>query len=305
MSNSPLVAYTLISPNRTTPRNHVIDRITPHCVVGQCTAEGLGGWFYKESTQASSNYGIDKDGRVGMYCEEKDRSWCTSSRENDHRAITIECASEKSSPYEMYEVVYEKLIELCADICKRNGKTKLLWIDNKEKALSYNPAPHEMLITVHRWYANKSCPGDWLYSRLGDLASKVNALLNPKEEVVPETKPEVFYRVQIGAYSKLENAENCLAKAKAAGFSDAFITEVVKNPVPEKVEEVKKEEPVKTIQVGSKVQVKNGAKSYDGKTIASFVFGRVYTVDSLSGDRAVLDRKGICTPFHVKDLILV
>jgi len=187
-TNSPLVAYTKISPNRSSPRNHCIDRITPHCVVGQCSAESLGALFAETSRQASSNYGIDKDGRVGMYCEEKDRSWCSSNRENDHRAITIECASDTKHPYAMYDAVYNSLIELCADICKRNGKNKLLWFGDKDKTLSYAPATDEMVITVHRWFANKSCPGDWLYSRLGDLADKVTVLLT-QDKPASETTP--------------------------------------------------------------------------------------------------------------------
>lgn len=180
-TNSSLVAYTKLSPNHSGQRTHAIDRISPHCVVGQCTAEGLGDWFASSSTQASSNYGIDKNGRVGLYVEEKNRSWCTSSRANDQRAITIECASGTSEPYEMNEKVYARLIELCADICRRNGKTKLLWIDNKDKALNYTPAPDEMLITVHRWFSNKSCPGNWLYARLSDVAVKVTAALAPAD----------------------------------------------------------------------------------------------------------------------------
>ena len=176
-TNSPLVAYTKLSPNHSGQRTHKIDRISPHCVVGQCTAEGLGDWFYAASTQASSNYGIDKNGRVGLYVEEKNRSWCTSSNANDQRAITIECASDTAEPYTMYEVVYAKLIELCTDICKRNGKKKLLWFADKDKSLSYEPKDDEMIITVHRWFANKSCPGNWLYARLGDLAAKVTAQL--------------------------------------------------------------------------------------------------------------------------------
>lgn len=185
-TNSPLVAYTKISPNHSGQRTHRIDRISPHCVVGQCTAEGLGDWFYKPSTQASSNYGIDKNGRVGMYVEEKNRSWCTSSNANDQRAITIECASDTVEPYTMYETVYAKLIELCVDICKRNGKKKMIWFGDKDKSLNYEPKDDEMLITVHRWFANKSCPGNWLYARLGDLASKVTAQLGGgNEEVIP------------------------------------------------------------------------------------------------------------------------
>ena len=97
-SNSSLVAYTLLSPNHSGLRTEQIDRISPHCVVGQCTAEGLGDWFHKSSTKASSNYGIDKNGRIGLYVEEKNRSWCTSSNANDQRAVTIECASDKEEP---------------------------------------------------------------------------------------------------------------------------------------------------------------------------------------------------------------
>jgi len=185
-TNSSMVAYTLLSPNNSGQRTMKIDRITPHCVVGQCSAEGLGGWFYKSSTQASSNYGIDKDGRVGMYVEEKNRSWCTSSSANDQRAITIECASDTTEPYTMHEVVYDRLIDLCVDICKRNGKKKLLWFGDKDKTLNYSPADDEMILTVHRWFANKSCPGAWLYARLGDLASKVTAQLGGgTAEVIP------------------------------------------------------------------------------------------------------------------------
>ena len=185
-SNSPLVAFTLLSPNHSGLRTKRIDRISPHCVVGQCTAEGLGDWFHRPSTQASSNYGIDKDGRVGLYVEEKNRSWCTSSSENDQRAITIECASGKAEPYAMNEVVYDRLIELCVDICKRNGKKNLIRFGDKDKSLYYDPKDDEMLITVHRWFANKSCPGNWLYARLGDLAAKVTDRLSGGEaEVIP------------------------------------------------------------------------------------------------------------------------
>ncbi|MGO5577518.1 N-acetylmuramoyl-L-alanine amidase [Catenibacterium mitsuokai] len=177
-TNSGLVAVKKLSPNHSGKRTHSIDRISPHCVVGQCTAEGLGDWFGKSSTKASSNYGIDRNGRVGLYVEEKNRSWCTSSNSNDQRAITIECASDTREPYTMNNKVYETLIKLCTDICKRNGKKKLLWLGDKTRALNYTPKSDEMIITVHRWFANKSCPGDWLYSRLGDIAKRVTANLN-------------------------------------------------------------------------------------------------------------------------------
>ena len=220
-TNSSMVAYTKLSPNNSEQRTHSIDRITPHCVVGQCTAEGLGDWFAKTSTQASSNYGIDKDGRVGMYVEEKNRSWCSSSNANDQRAITIECASDTSEPYAFKDVVYQMLIKLCVDICKRNGKNKLLWFGDKDKTLSYEPKSGEMILTVHRWFANKSCPGNWMYARMGDLAEKVTAALGGNADsttTTQTTQTSVLYRVrktwadsksQKGAFKILENAKKC------------------------------------------------------------------------------------------------
>lgn len=181
-TNSSMVVYTKLSPNHSGQRTHGIDRITPHCVVGQCTAEGLGDWFAKSSTQASSNYGIDKDGRVGMYVEEKNRSWCSSSNANDQRAVTIECASDTSEPYAFRDAVYQTLIKLCIDICKRNGKNKLIWFGDKDKTLNYSPKSGEMILTVHRWFANKSCPGNWMYGRMGDLAEKVTKALQDSSD---------------------------------------------------------------------------------------------------------------------------
>ena len=193
MSNSPLVSYTKLSPNHSGQRTHAIDRITPHCVVGQCSVETLGNIFAPTSRQASCQYGIGVDGRVGMYVEEKNRSWCSSSNENDQRAVTIECASDTTHPYAFKDVVYNKLIELCVDICKRNGKKKLLWLGDKTKTLNYNPAADEMVLTVHRWFANKSCPGDWMYSA---WAIWLPRLLQNWEEVRPailELPAVMFY----------------------------------------------------------------------------------------------------------------
>lgn len=188
-TNSSLVSYTKLSPNHSGQRTHSIDRITPHCVVGQCSVETLGNIFLPTSKQASCNYGIGVDGRVGMYVEEKNRSWCSSSAANDQRAITIECASDNSEPYAFKDVVYKRLIELCTDICKRNGKTKLLWLGDKTKTLNYTPKSDEMVLTVHRWFANKSCPGNWMYARMGDLASKVTAALGSEVKPADPAKP--------------------------------------------------------------------------------------------------------------------
>lgn len=173
MSNSPLASYTDLSPNKTSPRNHKIDTITIHCVVGQLSVEQLGEVFASPKAKASSNYGIGKDGRIGIYVEEKDRSWCSSNAANDHRAITIECASDRSHPYAVNDAVYKSLIELCADICKRNNIKQLKW--KADRNLIGRPDKQNM--TVHRWFANKSCPGDYIYSRLGKIANEVNAKL--------------------------------------------------------------------------------------------------------------------------------
>lgn len=176
-TNSSLVDYTKISPNRTKNRNHSIDTITIHCVVGQCTVEALGEVFASPSRQTSSNYGIGYDGKIGMYCEEKDRSWCSSSGENDHRAITIEVASDSYSPYKITEKAYAALIDLCADICKRNGIDELKWEGDK----SLIGQVDKQNMTVHRWFSNKSCPGDYLYGLHGQIAQDVNARISVKE----------------------------------------------------------------------------------------------------------------------------
>lgn len=198
-TNSPLVSYTKISPNRTPNRNHAIDTITIHCVVGQCSVETLGQVFAPTSRQASSNYGIGADGRVGMYVEEKDRSWCSSSASNDNRAVTIEVASDTTHPYKVNDKAYAALIELVADICKRNGIKELKW--KADKSLIGKVDQQNM--TVHRWFANKSCPGDYLYNLHGDIAKKVNAKLgvvtDTSEPAKTETavKSNVPYKVRI------------------------------------------------------------------------------------------------------------
>lgn len=177
MSNSSLVNCTVKSPNHSGKRTHRISRLTPHCVVGQLSAESIGGCFTSTSIQASCNYGIGYDGRICLIVDEACRSWCSSSNSNDQRAVTIECASDKTAPYAMSSAVYKSLVNLCVDICKRNGITKLLWLGSKEATLSYEPKANEAVLTAHRWFANKSCPGDWLYSRYGDLAKRVTASL--------------------------------------------------------------------------------------------------------------------------------
>ena len=233
MSNSPLVNYTKISPNKTSPRKQPIDTITIHCVVGQCTVGTLGNVFAPATRQASSNYGVGYDGRIGMYCEEKDRSWCTSSSANDNRAITIEVASDTTHPYAVTDKALAALIELCADICKRNGIKRLLWKGDKNLI----GQPDKQNMTVHRWFANKSCPGDYLYERHGYIADEVNKRLGAANTPPPPSSPSTpgtLYYVQTGAYSVKANADAQYHKVKAKGFDaiikKAGITDKLRDP---------------------------------------------------------------------------
>lgn len=196
MSNSSLVSYTRLSPNHSGRRTRQIDRITPHCVVGQLSAESICSCFVNSRAQASCNYGIGSDGRIALCVDESKRSWCSSNFDNDQRAVTIECASDVSSPYAMNDKVYKSLVNLCVDICKRNGKKKLLWLADKEKTLRYAPKSNEMVLTVHRWFANKACPGDWLYSRLGQLSEEVTKKLGGTIKPASSTTFDVTYAVK-------------------------------------------------------------------------------------------------------------
>lgn len=233
MSNSSLVSYTKLSPNHSGKRTHDIDRITPHCAVGQCSVETLGDIFMPVSKQASCNYGIGVDGRILLCVKEENRSWCSSSNANDQRAVTIECASDTSRPYAMNNSVYQSLINLCVDICKRNGKTKLLWFGDKTKTLNYSPKSNEMILTVHRWFANKECPGDWLYSRLDDLATQVTAKLggssNSSSPSDNTSFPQTPFTVQVTVPDlniRTGAGTNYAATGKYTGKGTFTITEV-------------------------------------------------------------------------------
>lgn len=220
-TNSPLATYKNLTKNYSSGRGGQSDitRITPHCIVGQWTAKQGADYFATTDRECSSNYIVGKTGDIALSVEEKNRSWCSSSRDNDNRAITIECASDANAPYAFTTACYNALVELCVDICKRYGKKKLLWFSNKTTALNYQPKSDEVVLTVHRWFANKSCPGDWMYSRMGNLAEAVTKRLGSTTTTQPTTptpSTDELYRVrkdwkdaksQIGAYKVLDNAK--------------------------------------------------------------------------------------------------
>ena len=178
MSNSPLVVYTKLSPNHSGKRTKKIDTITIHCMAGQLSVESCGALFAQSSRQASSNYGIGNDGRIALYVDEGNRSWCTSSNANDQRAVTIEVASDATHPYAVNSKAYGALLDLVTDICKRNEIKKLVWSTNKNERMNHLNGCN---MTVHRDYANKSCPGDYLYNHHGQIAAEVNKRLGVKD----------------------------------------------------------------------------------------------------------------------------
>ena len=177
MSNSPLVSYVRYSPNHSGPRNHVIDTVTIHCMAGNLSVESCGALFANPETEASSNYGVGSDGRIALYVDEANRSWCSSNAKNDNRAVTIEVANTVAAePWPVSDKAYAALIDLLEDICRRNGIKKLLWKGDR----SLIGRVEEQNMTVHRWFAAKACPGDWLYDRHGRIAAEVNERLEAK-----------------------------------------------------------------------------------------------------------------------------
>lgn len=168
MSNSPLVSYTKISPNSNNPRNKPITKITIHHMAGNLSIESCGNIFAKASRKASSNYGIGSDGRIGMYVEEKNRSWCSSSAANDNQAITIEVANDGGAPnWHVSDKALASLIDLCTDICRRNGIVRLNFTGDASGNL-----------TQHNYFAATACPGPYLKSKFQYIADEVNKRLN-------------------------------------------------------------------------------------------------------------------------------
>lgn len=223
MVKSSLAKVVVESPNRSSPRMSKVDTITIHCMAGNLSVESCGALFAKSSRKASSNYGIGSDGRIACYVGEEDRSWCSSNRANDNRAITIEVANDGGADtgWHVSDKAYKALISLLVDICKRNHISKLVWSNNKNDRVNHKNGCN---MTVHRDFANKSCPGDYLYSLHSKIANEVNVLLGVVEEAKPANK---LYRVQVGAYSVKNNAINMQNKLKSYGI-DSIIVEVNK-----------------------------------------------------------------------------
>lgn len=281
MSNSNLVSYTKISPNKTSPRNHKIDTITIHCVVGQCTVETLGNIFAPTSRQASSNYGVGTDGKIGMYVEEKDRSWCSSNAANDNRAVTIEVASDTKHPYAVNDRAFAALLDLVTDICKRNGIKKLVWSTKKADRVNHKNGCN---MTVHRDYANKSCPGDYLYNRHREIAAEVNRRLG-----VADTAPDAGAAQGVTVYTvKKGDTLSQIAAKYGTTYQAIAAFNGIKNPnvirVGQKIKIPASTAPA-ALKKGDRVKVLN-AVTYDGKPFRTYY--DTYDVIQVSGARVVI-----------------
>lgn len=167
--NSPLTAYILLSPNADFPREDDIRKITIHHMAGDLSLEALGALFSDRDRRSSASYGIDSAGRVGLYVEEENRPWTSSSRENDHQAVTIEVANDETGgDWHVSDAAYEALIVLCTDICRRNGIPALTYTGDETGTL-----------TTHKMFNPETeCPGPYLESRMADIAEAVNRRLS-------------------------------------------------------------------------------------------------------------------------------
>lgn len=213
MSYSKLVNHVRLSPNCDSRKNNnynstgKIDAIVIHHAAGNASVETLGAIFADPARDASSNYGVGTDGRIGCYVQEENRSWCSSNREIDYRAITIEVANCSGDPdWKVSDKALEATIALCVDICKRHG-FRLNYTGDKKGNLH-----------MHKWYAATACPGPYLESKFSYIAKEVNRRLDG----------EVFYRVQTGAFKNYKNAVAMRDELISKGYKDAFITEVRK-----------------------------------------------------------------------------
>lgn len=188
MANSPLVDVTILSPNTYGKRTGPIKKITIHHVAGVVSVESLGNMFKPASRKACSTYGIGSDARVGLFLDESYAPITSSNKANDMEAVTIEVSNCKGAPnWEVSDNVYAKLIDLCVDICKRNGIKQLTWTGDKNGTL-----------TAHYFFSATACPGPYLKARMMDIANAVNKRLDNTEK--PAESPKIDFIPQVAEY---------------------------------------------------------------------------------------------------------
>ena len=319
MSNSKLVSYTKISPHRTSPRNDKIRKITVHHMAGNLSVETCGNVF--QTRKASANYGIGSDGRVGQYVDEADRAWSTAYPDNDNQAVNIEVANDGGAPdWHVSDAALNSLVELCVDICQRNGIDKLTYTGDDTGNL-----------TRHNMFTATTCPGPYLQSKFPWIAEQVNARLGVAEDKPTTGGGDIvkgsIVRVKQGAKDYNGNGlasfvyqrdhivsevsgDRCVItyggvvvaavrKSDLTLVSGGGTTSTTKPTTPAP-------SPAKEIVKGSTVRVKQGAKDYNGGGLASFVYTRDHVVSEASGDRCVITYGGVVVAaVKKKDLTLV
>lgn len=307
MSNSKLVNVNVPahSGNYTKGRSgRKIEKITPHHMAGVMSAEQCGREFQKVGRGGSSNYGIGNDGRIGLYVDEADTSWCNSNWDENCKSVTIEVSnSSRGGNWKIGDKALNSLIKLMADIAKRNNLGKLVKGKN---------------VTWHSMFYATECPGAYMLSKLDYIIAEANKINYPPKPSTSttSTKRKVGDVVTINGVYTSSTSTKKLTPAVKKGT----ITRIIKgarNPYLLNNGNIgwvndacivgssssSKPKTTSTIKVGDKVKIKKGAKSYEGVRMASFVYNNTYRVDELSGNRALLDKKGLCTAFNVKDLI--
>ena len=191
-TNSPLVDFERISPNSNCPRNAEIDTITPHHTASVIHVENLGAMLANAAFQASYNYGIGLDSRIGLFVPESCRCWGSSSRLNDNRAVVIGVSnSVRGHPWPISEPNFERLIELCVCLCMRNPSIKQI---SGLPGLSYTGDVMGSL-TRHNMFSATTCPGPFLQARFPELADRVSNIINKEIIVIEEDEMPRFNTV--------------------------------------------------------------------------------------------------------------
>lgn len=277
---SPLTTKEILSPNYSI-RKLPITKFTPHHTAVVASAEAIANGFLKPERKASANYIIGNDGKIICNVPEEFRAWTSGNADNDNRAITIEVCNETGAPeWKVSDAALEALINLGVDVCRRYNLPGFTWTGDKNGTL-----------TIHKMFQATACPGPYLGSKMPYIAAEITKRLKPSAEA------SILYKVQVGAFSNKANAEKMLVRLKADGY-DGFVVET------EKPETKVEAEPA--IKAGSKVKLNKGAKTYDGKSLASFVYNRNHVVKEINGDRAVITYDDtIVAAVKVSDLTLI
>ena len=229
MGNSSLVSVNVPahSNNYTVGRSgRNIEMIAIHHMAGILTAKQCGGIFQNGNRKASSNYGIGKDAEVGLYVDEANTSYCNSNWDSNCKSVTIETSNcEIGGDYPVSEAVLNKLIQLVADIAKRNNLGKLVKGKN---------------VVWHRMYAATTCPGNYLLNKMDYIVEEANKI-NNQTNSNPETSnkksnEEIAKEVIAGKWGNGADRKTALTNA---GYDFSAIQEIVNQKLAGKTTESK------------------------------------------------------------------